>query len=348
MNNPMRYAVAVWAAALVIGSGCSSTPQHDWGYSSSWSRFFGHKPATAGVAVSPREMPAANPATSATQSVSKAFQTAGEKVASALNAKPKVIPAKDPAKLSSQPEHLTPSLYIQAAQLSESQGAMAQAQRQYEKALELDPRDVRTLIAWARFCDRQGRPDEALRHYERARSLAPASTIVLNDIGLFHARHGNLPAALEALDQAVRLDPQNVRYRNNLAAALVESQRVAEAVDVLRAVHPEATALFNTACLLAITNETSAAAALLEQSLRIDPSQTAAREMLQDLRGESRLAQSANPPPNKGDSDRDRPAPPRYETASRLPIVWESKPAPGRPYSPLESEALPRKLPVND
>ncbi len=154
------------------------------------------------------------------------------------------------------------------------------------KRLELDPQDVNALIAFARFHDRQGNGDEALRLYQQAQALAPTNTTVSNDLGLFYARRGNLDASLNALQQAVRLDPHNVRYRNNLAATLIASHRVPEAIAVLREVHPEATALFNAACLLSLNHETQQAASLLEESLRIDPSLAAAQEELRDPRSQ--------------------------------------------------------------
>jgi Tfp pilus assembly protein PilF len=295
----------------------------------------------------PSGMPATNPFTAASQSVNKAFKSAGDKVASALDVKPKVIPADDPAKLSSRPEQLTPALYVQAAQWSENQGTIEQAEQQFERALALDPRNVNTLIAFARFHDRQGNADEALRRYQQARSLAPTNTIVLNDLGLFHARRGDLAASLDALQQAVRLDPRNVRYRNNLAAALIESRRVSEAVDVLRAVHPEATALFNAACLLSMKNETQQAATLLEQSLRIDPSLVAASQMLRSLRSpDATLAQPAAPRGYDEAGTLNAPLPPTLETAYRSrPQVWESTPAPDRSTGTLGPDDSPRKLP---
>jgi len=350
MNNRMRSAGITLAIALLGLAGCSSTPpwQSNWGHASSWSRFFGQKrTATSDFSIAPGGMPATDPLTSATQSVNKSLKAAGDRVASAFVVKPKVIPAYDPSNLSSRPEQLTPALYVHAAQLSEKQGAIVQATRQYEKALELDPTNVNTLVAMARFCDRQGQTDEALRRYQQARGLAPANTIVLNDLGLFYARHGNPDAALEALDQAVRLDSRNVRYRNNLAAALVESRRVAEAIDVLRGVHPEATALFNTACLLALKNQTQPATALLEQSLRIDPSQPEALEMLHEFRAQSLVAQAAVPPQNWPAVSPDLPLATRLETASRpRSNVWESTPAYEHGYEPVESASLPRKLPA--
>lgn len=349
MNNRTR-AIETIVAVLLLGFGsCSTAPPwpSDWGHSSGWSSPFRSASPAPALSTSPGGTAAADSFTSATQSVSKAFKTAGDKVASAFEVQPKIIPANDPAKLSSQPERLTPAIYVQAAQLSETQGAIAQAQRQYEKALELDPRDVSTLIALARFHDRQGQADAALQRYEQARSLAPANTIVLNDLGLFHARHGQLDAALEALNQAVRLDARNVRYRNNLAATLIEARRVAEAVDVLRGVHPEATALFNTACLLAMKNDTSAAAALLEQSLRVDPTHQAAREMLQDLRPETLVAHGTAPPRNPPGTSGDPYSPAALETAYRsTPTVWESTPVDDGAYRAYQARELPRKLPL--
>jgi len=325
--------------------------EHDRGQPTSLSSFFDRdhsslagSPSQNGVTrpsltATPSGASAASPLAAATQSVTNAFKSAGEKVSSALEVKPKVIPAADPAKLSSRPERLTPALYVQAAQWSEKQGAIPAATQQYEKALELDPRDVNALIAFARFQDRQGNGDEALQLYQQAHALAPTNTTVLNDLGLFYARRGNTDASLEMLQQAVRLDPRNVRYRNNLAAALIESRRVAEAIDVLRAVHPEATALFNAAYLLSLRNDTQQAATLLEQSLRIDPSLVAAQDMLRTLRSPA----SPNMPPTEMRGVAEGP---ELNTACRSRVqVWESTPRREAPSEWPTSSLSPRNLP---
>lgn len=357
MNNRKPRVRAAWVCVLLVAGGCSSPPpwERDWGQSASLSSFFdrdrsslaGSPPQRSAthpsLSATPGAAAAASPLAAATQSVTNAFKSAGEKVSSALEVKPKVIPANDPAKLSSRPERLTPALYVQAAQWSENQGAIPAAKQQYEKALELDPRDVNALIAFARFQDRQGNGDEALGLYQRAQAVAPTNTTVLNDLGLLHARRGNLDASLETLQQAVRLDPRNVRYRNNLAAALVESHRVAEAIDVLRAVHPEATALFNAAYLLSLRNETEQAAALLEQSLRIDPSLVAAQDMLQRVRG---LAASNAPPGMPPAEMRGVEDGPELNTAFRKRIqVWESTARREAPRELPTSDFSPRNLP---
>lgn len=358
MNNPILRVRLVWTCVLLLFAGCAwRMPwERDWGQATSLASFFGQDPnafasapSRSGVTrpsqfAAPRGLPSNNPMVAASQSVTSAFKSAGEKVSSALEVKPKVIPAADPSKLSSPPEHLSPAIYVQAAQLSESQGAIPAARQQYERALGLNPQDVNTLIAFARFEDRHDQVQEALRLYQQARAAAPTNTVVLNDLGLFHARRGNLAASLEALEQAVRLDPRNVRYRNNLAAALIESRRVSEAIDVLKVVWPEATALFNAACLLSMQNETQQAAALLEQSLRIDPSLVAAQDMLRQLRGPapSFAAPSFATPairPNAVDG-------PQVSTAMRNPVqVWESRPSESASAALTTSQLWPRKLP---
>ena len=353
MKNPITRAGSVWACVLLLAAGCTSRMpwERDWGQSTSLASFFGQDPnslastpSRSGVirpsqTATPSGLPSTNPMIAASQSVTNAFKSVGDKVSSALEVKPKVIPAADPAKLSSRPERLTPALYIHAAQLSESQGAISAARQQYEKALELDPHNVTALIAFARFQDRQDRADEALRLYQQAQAAAPTNTMVLNDLGLFHARRGNLAASQDALQQAVRLDPRNVRYRNNLAAALIESRRVTEAIDVLKVVCPEATALFNAACLLSMQNETQQAAALLEQSLRINPSLVAAEDLLRQLRGPAPSLAAPSLPPRGADG-------PEFSTAMRNRVqVWESRPSANTSAPLTTSELWPRKLP---
>ncbi len=353
MKNPMTRAGAAWACVLLLAAGCSSKMpwERDWGQPTSLSGFFGQDPSSLAGSTprnatprpsqtaTPSAAPASNPVVAATESVTTAFKSVGDKVSSALEVKPKVIPAADPAKLSSLPERLSPALYIQAAQWSETQGAISTARQQYQKALELDPHDVNTLIAFARFQDRHDHGEEAQRLYQQAQALAPANATVLNDLGLFHARRGNLDASLNALQQAVRLDPRNVRYRNNLAAALIESRRVSEAIDVLRGVHPEAAALFNAACLLSLKNETQQAAALLEQSLRIDPSLVAAQDMLRQIRGPAAAIAAAAVPPDAGEG-------PDLNTAFRPRVeVWESTASRNGPSGLTTSGNSPRNLP---
>ncbi|MCH5373301.1 MAG: hypothetical protein JJ992_04955, partial [Planctomycetes bacterium] len=79
-------------------------------------------------------------------SVVGAAQAVGDTVSGALDGRPNVDSADDPASLASMPADLDPSIYIQSALRSEQHGDIEASQRQYEKAVELDPRDTRTAI----------------------------------------------------------------------------------------------------------------------------------------------------------------------------------------------------------
>lgn len=207
----------------------------------------------------------------------------GQQVSDSLTIKPKVDRADDPVSLSSPPKQIPAEFYTQAAWCAEQQGNLTAAVNQYEKALEIAPRDLTTLISYARFLDRLDRPEDALRIYQRAQAVDPKQAVVWNDVGLFQARRNQWQPALEALNQAVALQPSSVRYRNNLAAALVQVQRPEDAVRELEKVHPPAVARYNLGCILYQLQQVDAATEYFAQAVRLDPSLTAAQGMLAKL-----------------------------------------------------------------
>ncbi|MBC8875171.1 MAG: tetratricopeptide repeat protein [Planctomycetes bacterium] len=213
-------------------------------------------------------------------SVSGAFKTAAHKVSDATRIKPKVKPAPDAVDLANMPDHLSPILYIRGAAFSEAKGDLALAQQQYEKALELDPNDVLTLIAYARFRDRVGDSKQALEIYQRARAAKPNNATVWNDLAMCHARRGEADHALAAIEQAVSLQEDNVRYRNNLAAILVQANRPEDAVRELGRVHPPAVACHNVGCLLVRLRNHALATEYVRRAVSLDPSLQRAQSLL--------------------------------------------------------------------
>ena len=207
----------------------------------------------------------------------------GNQVSDSLTIKPRVTPAADPVSLASPAKQVPAEFYTQAAWCAEQQGNPTAAASQYEKALEISPRDLATLISYARFLDRSDRPDDAVRIYQRAQAVEPNTAMVWNDKGLFHARRSQWQPALTALNQAVALQPNQLRYRNNLAAVLVQTQHPEQAVLELEKVHPPAVARYNVGCVLCQLHNYAAAAEYFAQAVRIDPSLTAAQGMLAKL-----------------------------------------------------------------
>jgi Flp pilus assembly protein TadD len=222
----------------------------------------------------------ASASASPTDSIARVFRRVSTTVSDAWPGDPHPEPPGDPARLSSQPEALTPTLYLRAAAWSEQQGALDKARQQYEKAVELDPENVLTMVALARFHDRQENQLAAAQWYSRARQLEPDNIVVLNDLGLFHARRSEFTPALDALQQAVRLAPQNVRYHNNLAGVLVQAGRPDEAVTTLQPVHGEAIANLNVGNFLYMHKDLDAAAVYFRRAQNLEPSLVAARDLL--------------------------------------------------------------------
>jgi tetratricopeptide (TPR) repeat protein len=185
--------------------------------------------------------------------------------------RPKVDSTDDPVSLSGEPKQVPAALYTQAAWYAEQQGNVNAALAQYERALQADRRDLTTLISYARFLDRNGKSEEALRLYQTAQSVAPQNAIVWNDLGLFHARRRAWEPALQSLRRAVALQPENLRYRNNIAAVLIEAERPEDAVRELEGVHPPALARYNVACLLELHQLHEAASQYHAQAIQLDP-----------------------------------------------------------------------------
>ncbi len=81
------------------------------------------------------------------------------------------------------------------------------AEREFQKALQLNPNSVLARHGYAVFLVTQGRFDEGLAEIERARKLDPLSLIVNADIGwlLFHARR--YQEAERTLKKTLELDP---------------------------------------------------------------------------------------------------------------------------------------------
>jgi Tfp pilus assembly protein PilF len=289
----------------------------------------------------------------AAESLKSAVRQVGDKVSQTLEVKPKVLPANDPVSLSSRPERLSPELYVQSALWAEHQGAFAAAKQQYERALELEPKNPLSLAAFARFHDRQGHAEEAERIYRQAIRIAPQNAVLRNDLGLFHARRGNLSESLTSMREAVRLAPHNARYRNNLAAALVQAEQPAEAVTMLKAVYPPAVAHYNVGCLLYLRNEVERARGHLGQAIQFDPSLAVAQQMLDRLESTSGDGQPALTAPAQQLGTFDQLAEDSQQAVGADPASrWSLSPASSAPDSEysLDREPFerPRKLPPVD
>lgn len=93
---------------------------------------------------------------------------------------------------------------------------------------------AQTLFATAQSLHRQGKSAEAEQNYRAALAIAPHNAEALEWLGVLCLQNGQQDEALELLQAASDAAPQRVSYHDNLAAALVQARRPAEAVKALR------------------------------------------------------------------------------------------------------------------
>jgi Tfp pilus assembly protein PilF len=217
------------------------------------------------------------------------------------------MPEDDPLRLDRNPAKINADVYVSAAQLLENQGKFADAEQKYTEALKSSPNDESALVGLARLYDRQGQGVKAAEVYQRALKAHPKSGLICNDMGLCYRRQRQLDKSVQMLTRAVELQPENNKYRNNLAAALVDSGRSDDAVRQLSVHGSPAVAHYNVGCLMLQKGQRAEATRHLQQALSLDASLTPAREMLGQLSGEGGMQPLAA---------RQQPAQPRYSPSA--------------------------------
>jgi len=202
----------------------------------------------------------------------------------AATTKAKAPPVEDdPLRLDRVPKKIGPEVYVGAARLLENNGNYSEAEGKYREALRVAPTDLNALVGLARLYDREGEAAKAIDTYQKAAQAHPTEGIVFNDLGLCYRRQRQLDKSLAAFHKAIELQGDNAKYRNNLAAALVDAGRAEEAYHELAKVNSAAVAHFNVAYLLQQKGLRADATNHLQQALQLDPAMTPAQDMLTKL-----------------------------------------------------------------
>jgi tetratricopeptide (TPR) repeat protein len=252
----------------------------------------------AGIAVTPRCMAQTTYSgeKSWTDTITSPFKQGYDKLSHAFSPKPPPGPARaedDAISLTSKAKP-GPDLYTAIGRLYEQSGRLAEAEQQYQLALNENRDHLGALLGCAQLKERQGKPNDAIQLYQRAAKAHPQEASVSNNLGLCLARQSRLDESVSAMERATQLEPRNPLYRNNIAAVLVDQNRLREAYGHLRAAHGEAAAYYNLGYLLSKKGQTQAAIQHFSLALRADPSMDAARRWVQYLQktaAQSRLAQ---------------------------------------------------------
>ena len=109
-----------------------------------------------------------------------------------------------------------PTGAMQLAVLASVRGQFAEAEKQYRRAIQLDPAGPVGYMDYAVFLAQMGRPQDALLQMEACSRVAPQNAEVWYRLALVQAELGQYEPALDSFKRAVELEPTHERARGNL------------------------------------------------------------------------------------------------------------------------------------
>lgn len=104
-----------------------------------------------------------------------------------------------------------PTGAMQLAMLAAAQGDPSETEREYRRALALDPGSAVAMMDYAVFLAQQNRPAEALQQMLSCTAAHPELAEAQYRLGLILAELGRPAAARRALEKALRIDPNHQR-----------------------------------------------------------------------------------------------------------------------------------------
>jgi predicted Zn-dependent protease len=112
-------------------------------------------------------------------------------------------------------------------------GDRERAETAFKKALELDPRHLKSRINLSRVLLEANRPDEALSQLDSVRTVDSTSAEVYRLIGRARSEQGQVDAAVAAYRTAVTLDSVDVWALNDLGVLYIEQGLPGDAIGAL-------------------------------------------------------------------------------------------------------------------
>jgi eukaryotic-like serine/threonine-protein kinase len=113
-------------------------------------------------------------------------------------------------------------VHVRSAQLNSLLGKNDIALQQYQKAMEMNPHDVDTLIGISRVNEKMNRPDEAEKNLKQAIALRPDYWNGYLMLAQFYNRQERRNDAIEQFKRVIKLTPDNARAYTNLGAEYID------------------------------------------------------------------------------------------------------------------------------
>ncbi len=169
--------------------------------------------------------------------------------------------------------------------LNQTAGQYEKALEDYERALDLEPRNVDALLGIAGLYDKFDMPDKAMEAYERAINLDPGYYWPYEVQGVFFYNRGRYAEAAEQFRKVIERAPGMVNAYSNLGATLMDAGKFAEAEQALMQalkLRETAPALNNLGAIRAYQKRDSEAVKYYERAVAMDQSDYVNIENLAD------------------------------------------------------------------
>jgi tetratricopeptide (TPR) repeat protein len=121
--------------------------------------------------------------------------------------------------------HLALALALEAYDLD-----WKQAEAEYRRALDLNPKLPAAHHWYAWFLVQQGRPEEAASHIDKAQQFGPDEVIIANNVGKIHYLCRQYPLAVEKHKYALELNPDFRKAHRDLGLVYAEMGRLDDAL----------------------------------------------------------------------------------------------------------------------
>jgi tetratricopeptide (TPR) repeat protein len=171
-------------------------------------------------------------------------------------------------------------LFFALGRARERKGELALAQKDFRRAVDLDPHSVTALQALARTLAGQGQWEKSLELLGRARAAAPTSPDVLRKFAAASLHAGHTAEAVDAAQQLVKLRPDEPEALYLLGVAQLQNADTEEARSTLQnftKLRPQDPLAFLALGMVETSlRDFPLARANFEQSVKLDPNQAEA------------------------------------------------------------------------
>ncbi|WP_291175705.1 tetratricopeptide repeat protein [Gimesia sp.] len=176
--------------------------------------------------------------------------------------------------------------YVTHGQLQEKMGDLTSARTSYEVALGENPKSVEAVLGLARLDQVAGRKMEAEKGFQKALEMSPKDPQVRASIGQFYAAEQKWDQAVALLGEASKAAPadKNIRYQLGIAMASAGDYQAAMP-HLIRAVG-EAEAHYNIGYILRDRGELQASESQFLQAVLLKPEFNEAQYWLDEIRRE--------------------------------------------------------------